>query len=153
MNKTITMFAVLALIAAVGIAHAAPDVAVLPADIRGVVLFPDGKTPADGLTIRVWNAETEEIVFKTKTNKQGIFDLPELEAGNHYVTAGPVRIEMRVLEGRPGTAPQPHGFVVVIPKRAPVIQPLIPTTITASTTPFLEQATPSSTPTPRVVSP
>jgi hypothetical protein len=150
MKKIVMMLAVLTLVSASGIANAAPDVAVLPADIRGVVLFPDGSTPADGLTIRVWNTETEEIVFKTKTNKQGIFDLPRLDPGDHYVTAGPVRIDMRVLDGRPGTVPQPHGFVVVIPKRAPVIQPLIPTTITASATPFLAEA---PTPEPRIVSP
>ena len=151
MKNTATMLAILAVILAAGIANAAPDVAVLPADIRGVVLFPDGKTPADGLTIRVWNADTEEIVYKTKTNAQGIFDLPEMTIGNHYVTAGPVRIDMRVLEGRPAVTPQPHGFVIVIPKRAPVIQPLIPTTITASATPFLVEA--PSPPGPTVVSP
>src|SRR5476651_505739 len=115
----------------VGVAKAAPDVAVLPAEVRGVVLFPDGTTPVDKLPVKVWNADTEKIVFRTKTDKDGIFDVPRLEEGNHYVTVGPVRIDMRVLTARAGVTPQPHGFVVVIPKRMPVIQTLIPSTITA----------------------
>jgi len=145
MKKSGVMIAVLMLFMAVGIAQAAPDVAVLPADVRGVVLFPDGETPVDGLLVRVWDADKEEIVFKTKTNDDGVFDVPRLETGNHYVTVGPVRIDMRVLQGRAGVTPQAHGFVIVIPKRMPLIQPLIPGTLTAATAPFI--------PEPDVVSP
>ena len=126
------MLAVLTAVATVAIAQAAPDVAVLPADVRGVVLFPDGETPVDRLPVTVWNADTEEVVYRTRTDKDGVFDVPRLEEGNHYVTVGPVRIDMRVLTARAGVAPQPHGFVVVIPKRMPMIQTLVPSTITAA---------------------
>ena len=126
------MMALLVALVAVGTSQAAPDVAVLPAEVRGVVLFPDGETPVDRLPVRVWNADTEEVVFKTRTNGDGVFDVPRLEEGNHYVTVGPVRIDMRILTARAGVTPQPHGFVVVIPKRMPAIQTLVPSSITAA---------------------
>lgn len=141
------MLAVLVAFVAFGSAQAAPDVAVLPAEVRGVVLFPDGQTPVDRLPVRVWNADTEEIVFKTRTNGDGVFDVPRLEEGNHYVTVGPVRIDMRVLTARAGITPQPHGFVVVIPKRMPMIQTLVPGTITSAA------AALNAEPPPEVVSP
>ena len=126
------ILAVLATILVVGVVNAAPDVAILPAEVRGVVLFPDGETPADGLRVRVWNADTEEIVFKTRTNKNGVFGVPKLDTGSHYVTVGPVRIDMRVLTARAGFTPQAHGFVVVIPKRAPLTHVFVPSTVTAA---------------------
>lgn len=126
------MLAVLAATAVIGVAQAAPDVAVLPAEVRGVVLFPDGETPADKLAVTVWNADTEKIVYRTRTDKDGVFNVPRLEEGNHYVTVGPVRIDMRVLTARAGVTPQPHGFVVVIPKRMPIVQTLVPSTLTAA---------------------
>jgi hypothetical protein len=100
--------------------------------VRGIVLFPDGKTAVDHLAVTVWNADTEEIVFRTKTDSDGVFDVPRLAEGNHYVTVGPVRIDMRVLTARAGVTPQPHGFVVVIPKRAPMIPVLVPSSVIAA---------------------
>ncbi|MCE9616619.1 MAG: carboxypeptidase-like regulatory domain-containing protein [Lentisphaerae bacterium] len=126
------MLAGLVALVAVGAAQAAPDVAVLPAEVRGVVLFPDGETPAERLAVTVWNADTEKIVYRTRTDKNGVFDVPRLEEGNHYVTVGPVRIDMRILTARAGVTPQPHGFVVVIPKRMPIVQTLVPSTLTAA---------------------
>lgn len=128
-NMVLTVLVAFAL---TGVTQAAPDVAVLPAEVRGVVLFPDGETPADRLSVTVWNADTEEIVYRTRTDKNGVFDVPRLEEGNHYVTVGPVRIDMRILTARAGVTPQPHGFVVVIPKRMPIVQTLVPSTLTAA---------------------
>jgi len=137
MNSLVRFLAVMTLSFVTASAIAAPDVAVLPAETRGVVLFPDGETPVDGLSVRVWNADTEEVIFKTKTDSKGTFNVPMLEKGNHYVTVGPVRIDMRVLEGRAGINPQPLGFVVVIPKRMPLIQTLVPSALTASSVAIL----------------
>lgn len=138
--------AVLVASVATAVVQAAPDVTVLPAEVRGVVLFPDGQTPVDRLPVKVWNADTEEVVFRTRTDVNGIFDVPRLEEGNHFVTVGPVRIDMRILTARAGVTPQPHGFVVVIPKRMPMIQTLVPSTITAAAAAALPAA-------PEVVSP
>ena len=105
---------------------AAPDLSVLPAKVRGVVLLPDGETPVSKLQVRLWNAETEEVVFKTRTNTDGVFEVPKLTEGSHYVTVGPVRIDMRILTARAGVTPQPHGLVIVVPKRLPMMPVLIP---------------------------
>ncbi len=140
------VLAVLVATVAAGVVQAAPDVTVLPAEVRGVVLFPDGQTPVDRLPVKVWNADTEEVVFRTRTDANGIFDVPRLEEGNHFVTVGPVRIDMRILTARAGVTPQPHGVVVVIPKRMPMIQTFVPSTITAAAAAALPAA-------PEVVSP
>ena len=123
---------ILLVLATVGMLHAAPDVAIQPADVRGVVLFPDGETPVDGLKVRVWNADTEKVVYRTRTDENGVFSVPELVEGTHYVTVGPVRIDMRVLTARAGVTPQAHGFVVVVPKRMPLMQPFVPSSISAA---------------------
>ena len=110
-----------------GVANAAPpDLSVLPAKVRGVVLLPDGETPVNKLPVRLWNAETEEVVFKTRTSRDGVFEVPKLTEGSHYVTVGPVRIDMRILTARAGVTPQPHGLVIVVPKRLPMMPVLIP---------------------------
>ena len=133
--KATAILTVMAAVLATGFsAAAAPDLLVLPSDVRGVVMFPDGETPADGLRVRVWNADTEEVVFKTRTDKNGAFGIPQLDTGNHYVTVGPVRIDMEIMAARAGITPQPHGMVVVIPKRMPV-SPIVPTGAAAATIP------------------
>ncbi|MBM4148299.1 MAG: carboxypeptidase regulatory-like domain-containing protein [Lentisphaerae bacterium] len=107
-------------------AEQAPDLSVLPSTFRGVMLYPDGKTPADGIRVSVWNSDSEKVVFKTRTGKDGVFELPSLDEGSHYVTAGPVRIDMRLLRARSGVRPQAHGLVIVIPKRMPIGHILVP---------------------------
>ncbi len=122
-------YVVMALLVALacGAAYAArPDLSVLPARVRGVVLLPDGETPVNGLQVRLWNADSEEVIFKTRTNKDGVFEVPKMTEGSHYVTVGPVRIDMRILTARAGVTPQPHGLVLVIPKRLPMMPVLIP---------------------------
>jgi hypothetical protein len=126
MSKWVCAALVFGVLATAGVADTPPDVTVLPAEVRGIVLFPDGETPVDGLKVRVWNAETERIVFRTRTNTDGVFDIPHLDEGRHYVTVGPVRIDMRVLTARGGVTPQPHGVVVVVPKRISMMPILVP---------------------------
>lgn len=105
---------------------AEPDLVVLPATIRGVVLKADGKDRADNLRVRVWNADTEKVVYRTRTDEDGVFEIPRLDEGNHYVTIGPVTLNMRVLSARAGVRPQPHGVVLVVPKRMPIGPILLP---------------------------
>ncbi len=115
-----------------------PDLTVLPAAFRGVVLYEDGETPVSGLPVRVWDAKTEKVVFRTKTNADGVFTIPEMDEGDRYVTVGSVRIDMRLLTARAGIVPQTHGLVVVMPKAMPLIPLapiLIPTTAAAALVP------------------
>ena len=116
----------LVLLLGVGAPAAEPDLVVLPATIRGVVLKADGKSRADNLRVRVWNADTEKVVYRTRTDEDGVFEIPRLDEGNHYVTIGPVTLNMRVLAARAGVRPQPHGVVLVVPKRMPVGPILLP---------------------------
>lgn len=136
MKYSVIVAGSLLLLMATGAVHAAPpDLSVLPAEVRGVVLMPDGSTPVDKLRVRVWNADTEEIIFRTRTDKQGVFSVPRLAEGNHYVTVGAVRIDMRILTARAGVTSQSHGVVVVVPKRMPVIPALIPGAAAAASVP------------------
>ena len=135
MNARLLLVAGMAALTCGTLRAAPPDLAVLPAEVRGVVMFPDGETPVEKMRVRVWNAKTEEIVYKTQTDKNGVFTVPSLEEGSHYVTVGPVRIDMRVLTGRAGVTPQPHGVVVIVPKRMPMIPALIPGAAIAAAVP------------------
>jgi hypothetical protein len=104
-----------------------PDISVLPAEFRGVVLYPDGETPAEGLPVRVWDAQSEKVIYKTQTDANGVFVIPELPEGERYFTVGSVRVDMRLLTARAGVVPQAHGLVIVVPNRLPILPILVPT--------------------------
>ncbi len=132
-----------------------PDIAVPPAKVRGVVLMQDGETPVDGLRVRVWNGKTEQIVYRSETDQNGVFEVPKYEPNEasgdyYYVTVGPIKVDMRVLTARAGTVPQNHGFVMLMPKRMPLVQTLTPSTLTAAA-PALANRQPTSP--PEIVSP
>lgn len=135
-----------------GVAVAAPDMTVLPAEVRGIVLLPDGETPVERLAVKVWNAETEEVIYRTRTNEDGVFTVPRLTEGDHYATVGPVRIDMRILTARGGVVPQAHGVVVVVPNRAPAVPVLLPTTMSTAAAALLPAAEPEPI-IPTIVSP
>lgn len=156
--KTMIIATVMAgLVAGNALAQGEPDMLMPKAKIRGVVLLQDGETPVSDLRVRVWNATSEEIVFKTTTNDDGLFEVPDFtSAGSYYVTVGPVKVDLSVLAAR-SAAPQHNGFVMVLPKRMPLLQTLTPSTITAAAAPALTQApaaaAPALTQAPQVVSP
>jgi hypothetical protein len=112
-----------------------PDLSVLPAEFRGVVVYPDGETPVEGLPVRVWDAQNEKVIFRTRTDGSGQFVIPELKEGEHYITVGSVRVDMRLLTARAGVVPQAHGLVIVIPKRMPIMPILVPGTAAAAVVP------------------
>ncbi len=137
MKTLAILLTVIVALSVTGLAETEPDLAVLPADFNGVVLYPDGETPVSKLRVRVWNAETEEVIHRTRTDKNGAFSIPTLPEGAHYVTVGPVRIDVRTLTGRAGVTPQPHGLVIVVPKRAPAVTLMIPGAAAAATAPLV----------------
>jgi hypothetical protein len=129
MRTAIVALAVLVFTGSWASAARAPDLSALPAELRGVVLNPDGRTPVDGLPVRVWDSSTEKVIFKTRTDRSGVFGVPELKEGDHYITVGSVRIDMRLLTARAGVTPQPHGLVIVVPRRLGAAPILLPTTL------------------------
>jgi hypothetical protein len=151
MKNLIAAIALVGLMTAHAHAQGEPDMLMPKATIRGVVLMQDGQTPVDGLRVRVWNAQTEEIVFRSVTNDDGLFEVPDFtDSGSYYVTVGPVKVDLRVLAAR-GPAPQHNGFVMVLPKSSPVVQTLTPPTLTSFAAPAL--AAPVLPDSPQVVSP
>lgn len=87
-----------------------------PESTRGVVLWSDGRTPVYRLRVRVWDADEERCIYRTRTDENGVFAIPELGEGNHYVTVGPVKIELNVFKERAGLQTQQNGIVVVLPR-------------------------------------
>jgi hypothetical protein len=138
MKKHSVLFVVVCAALMTLVAQAAePDIAVLPAEVQGAVLLPDGRPRVDGVRVSVWNADTERTVYRSRSSKDGTFTVPRLTEGNHYVMVGPVKIDMRVLTARAGVAPQPHGFVVVVPQRMPLMPILVPGAAAAAAVPTI----------------
>jgi len=73
--------------ASLGCAAPTPDISVPSAEFRGVVLSTDGTTPLTGVTVRVWNTQTEKVVFSTQIDQNGEFAVPELTEGDRDITA------------------------------------------------------------------
>lgn len=92
------------------------EIELLPEDIVGVVLRPDGKTPIAELPVRVWNTEKNKTIYRTKTDKDGIFRLPALKASRNIVFVGRVKIDMRILSARKDALMQRHDWVIVMPR-------------------------------------
>ena len=143
MSKIIvTTMCLLGILSVQALAQGEPDMLMPKAKIRGVVLMQDGETPVDGLRVRVWNAQTEEIVYRSTTDEDGLFEVPDFtDSGDYYVTVGPVKVDLRVLAAR-GPVPQHNGFVMVLPKRMPIVQTLTPTSLSALAAPALIQEEP-----------
>ena len=137
MKTLLIVLTMTVVMSAIGVAETTPDIAVLPAQFRGIVLYPDGETPTSKLRVRVWDSESEEVVHRTRTDKNGVFSIPQLPEGSHYVTVGPVRIDVRTMTGRAGVTPQPHGLVIVVPKRAPGVTLMIPGATAAAVAPLV----------------
>jgi len=129
--KTRNMLLLIAMMwGTVAFGQAEPDMIIPSAKIRGIVLNYDGETPVEDMRVRVWDADTEKIVYKTVTDDGGLYWIPEYKTGSYYVTIGPVKIDTSVLRAR-GPAPQNTGFILVLPKRMPIVQTLPPTAVGA----------------------
>jgi hypothetical protein len=117
--------------ASVGSAAPTPDISVPSAEFRGIMLSADGTTPSTGVTVRVWDTQTEKVIFRTQTDQNGEFAIPELTDGDRYITASSVRIDVRLLRSRAGIIPQPIGIVIVVPRTViPELQIRIPSAAT-----------------------
>lgn len=86
------------------------------ADSSGFVFWSDGKTPAVGVPIRVWDLERREFVFETVTDENGAFQLPALAPGRYFVTFDVIRLDLDVVSPIPYAEQQPHDIIVVIPR-------------------------------------
>jgi hypothetical protein len=65
--------------------------------IEARALYPDGKTPVSEASVKVWDVEDPEFVWRGKADKKGRFELPALELGDYLlIVADRVTIPLRV---------------------------------------------------------
>ena len=88
-----------------------------PEKIVGVALFPDGETPVANLPVRMWDMAAKKFIYRTRTNKHGVFNVPRLGNGLHSLFVGRVKIDLCVLSKGVSGAAQHHDVVVVIPRK------------------------------------
>lgn len=94
-----------------------PQVQVLPDEIVGVVVYPDGITPVVELPIRVWNLEKNRMVYRTETNDEGQFRIPAVvKGGQCYLFVGKLRIDLEIMRRNEALASQRHDLVIVVPR-------------------------------------
>jgi len=86
-------------------------------DIVGIVVRPDGETPVPKMPVRVWNAETQKLTLKTRTDANGVFYIPKQKAGDSLIFVGRVKIDLRMLAREEAELGQNHDIVVVLPHR------------------------------------
>lgn len=90
------------------------SIAVRPGTLTGQVLFPDGKSPAADVAVKVWSVERGAYVAQTVTDANGAYILKALPVGRHLlVVGGRVSVDVHVVEKAEHTGPLnviiPHG--------------------------------------------
>jgi hypothetical protein len=72
---------------------------VRPGELKGQVLYPDGKTPAATVPVRVWDLSEKSFVHQTSTDEKGQYNLPTLKEGRYLLIFGDrVSVDLRVVE-------------------------------------------------------
>jgi hypothetical protein len=84
--------------------------------IVGVALWPDGKSPLHNLPVRVWNTEKNRMIYRTRTDNNGVFRIPKTPVARCWVFVGKVKVDLRILKTEEGTSSQQHALVVVVPR-------------------------------------
>jgi len=88
--------------------------AVRPGEIAGKILYPDGKTPASKVPVRVWSVTKEKFILQTTADEKGAYRLPRLAAGRYLVVYGDrVSVDLRVDDEAKQTA---RTLNVIIPR-------------------------------------
>lgn len=93
------------------------SIEIVPQSIAGVVYYSDGETPAYRIPVRIWNVDRQKMVYKTETDRDGIFQIPRIGVGRSLVFVGGVKIDLQVLIPEDAGMAQHHDIVVVIPRR------------------------------------
>ena len=93
-----------------------PHVELLPYDIVGVALYPDGETPAVNLPIRVWDIERKKFIYRARTDHEGVFRVAQLDPGKCHLFVGRVKINLMMLARKQVALLQHHDIIVVLPR-------------------------------------
>jgi hypothetical protein len=100
-----------------GLGATEPHMEILPEEIVGVALFPDGETPIVDLPVRVWDIDENRMIYRDRTDEDGVFRIPEIGAERCYIFVGRVKIDLRVMMEDEDALWQHHDIVVVMPKK------------------------------------
>jgi len=57
-------------------------------ELHGKVLYPDGKTPANVVSVKVERVADKKIIHQTATNDKGAYKLPRLDPGKYRIIYG-----------------------------------------------------------------
>lgn len=90
------------------------QVELLEEDIVGLALYPDGETPVVDMPVRVWSVDKKEMIFRSRTDENGNFRIPTLEAGKNYLFVGRVRVNLKIFKGDVNDSHQYHDIVMVV---------------------------------------
>lgn len=99
---------------------------VKPGELKGRVLYPDGKTPAAEVPVRVWSPAEKKFIYEGKTDKQGNYTLPALKPGRYLLIFGDrVTVDLRVTKtaaftGKPLNVFIPRGRAFFAPEEMEV---------------------------------
>lgn len=133
-------------------------------DIEGTVVYQDGETPVENLPIRIWSVEKEKMIYRSKTDLNGVFKIPKMLAGKNYIYIGRLKIDMKIFSAKSEAFMQNHDIIVALPRLyvvemgQGVESAVIPTILTAPAIPTLlgapmrsetEVKPPESVPEPR----
>jgi hypothetical protein len=116
LSVILLVFAGVAGLAGAQTAGSLADLELVPQDIVGVTLYPDGQTPIIDLPVRVWSVDKDKIIYRTRTDKDGAFKIPGLTTGRCFVFVGRVKVDMRVLAGRKELVAQQANWIVIMPR-------------------------------------
>ena len=85
-----------------------------PGELKGQVLYPDGKTPAATVPVRAWSLSEKKFVHQTNTDEKGQYNLPALKEGRYLLIFGDrVSVDLRVVES---TDTKTRTLDVIIPR-------------------------------------
>ena len=93
-------------------------------ELEGTVSYPDGRTFAREVPVRVWSIQDEDFIHETATDGKGAYKLPDLAPGRYLVCfADRVVVEVRVDEA---AEPATSQLDVVIPHGKGVFAQMVP---------------------------
>jgi len=90
------------------------NIELIAENIVGNVIYQDGVTPVADLPVRIWSKDKQKMVFRTRTDKSGVFKLPRQSQGESYIFVGQVKIDMKILSQGGNMLVQNHDLVVVL---------------------------------------
>ena len=99
-------------------------------ELAGVAMFPDGVTPIGNLPVRVWSVDKQKMVYRTRTDADGLFHVPIIRVGRYYLFVGRAKININVLLSSGMALSQNNDIVVVLPYRMmvssmPLVEPVL----------------------------